>query len=236
MSTVGVATIYSQINTGWVQGMWTAPLIPNPDFVDDPELYKLPPLKYVAFELWQVKAGSIFDNIMVTDSLDEAMQFAKDTWGKNSEAEKAMFEKVQVRALSSQHPHHRCAYICAVLFFIPSSVPPIQLRHVRGRSRWMYAQNRFDARGAQTQPNAFSQVPQWTKDDDAPAVCCDVAPRLPPWLPSVHLLLHILLRRSLLAAAPTGRLQRNNFCPRGRCLAPGGLSCMIWVPMVCSLC
>ena len=79
-----------------VQGMWTAPLIPNPDFVDDPDLYKLPPLKYVAFELWQVKAGTIFDNIMVTDSLDEAMQFAKDTWGKNHEAEKAMYAKVQV--------------------------------------------------------------------------------------------------------------------------------------------
>lgn len=80
-----------------MQGVWSAPQIPNPNFVDDADLYKLPPLKYVAFELWQVKAGTIFDNIMVTDSLDEALQFAKDTWGKNTEAEKAMFEKVSVR-------------------------------------------------------------------------------------------------------------------------------------------
>lgn len=91
-----------------VQGKWTAPLIDNPNFVDDPDLYKLPPLKYVAFELWQVKAGTIFDNIMVTDSLDEALQFAKDTWGKHSEAEKAMFEKVSVRPAAPRlHATHR---------------------------------------------------------------------------------------------------------------------------------
>lgn len=86
------------------KGMWKAPLIANPDFVDDPDLYKLPPLKYVAFELWQVKAGTIFDNIMVTDSLDEAMQFAKDTWGKNHEAEKAMYEKVQDAQAEANKP------------------------------------------------------------------------------------------------------------------------------------
>jgi Calreticulin family len=79
------------------QGIWTAPMIDNPDFKDDPELYAFPPTKYVGFELWQVKAGSIFDNIMLTDSLDEALKFAKDTWGKTIEAEKAAREKAEAR-------------------------------------------------------------------------------------------------------------------------------------------
>lgn len=36
-----------------------APEIPNPEFVDDPEVYLLPPLKFVGFEIWQVKAGVV---------------------------------------------------------------------------------------------------------------------------------------------------------------------------------
>lgn len=82
---------------GRLQGIWTAPLIDNPDFVDDKELYKLPPIKYVGFELWQVKAGTIFDNILLTDSLAEAMTLAQDTWGKSKDAEKEMFAAVKVR-------------------------------------------------------------------------------------------------------------------------------------------
>jgi len=44
--------------------------------------------------LWQVKAGSIFDNIIVTDSVDEAEAFLHETWEKNKDAEKAMFDKI----------------------------------------------------------------------------------------------------------------------------------------------
>ena len=51
----------------------------------------------MAFELWQVKAGSVFDNVMLTDSKNEALQFARDTWGKQIEGEKAMKAKIEVR-------------------------------------------------------------------------------------------------------------------------------------------
>jgi calreticulin len=49
-------------------------------------------LKYVAFELWQVKSGSIFDNILVTDDFETAMKFADDTWGAAKDAEKEAFD------------------------------------------------------------------------------------------------------------------------------------------------
>ena len=81
-----------------LQGIWSAPMIDNPDFEDDPTLYKLPPIKFVGFELWQVTAGSIFDNIMITDDVEEAFTFAKDTWGASIEAEKAMMKTIEVSA------------------------------------------------------------------------------------------------------------------------------------------
>ena len=37
----------------WLQ----RPEIDNPEFEEDPEVYLLPPLKFVGFEIWQVKAG-----------------------------------------------------------------------------------------------------------------------------------------------------------------------------------
>ena len=52
-------------------------------------------IKYVGFELWQVKAGSIFDNIIVTDSLAEAKKLAEETWGKLKAAEKEMMDKIK---------------------------------------------------------------------------------------------------------------------------------------------
>jgi len=76
------------------KGIWVAPDIDNPDFKDDPKLYLLKDLKYIGFELWQVKSGSIFDNIIVTDDFAAAKKFAEDTWGKIKEAEKKMFDKV----------------------------------------------------------------------------------------------------------------------------------------------
>ncbi|KAH7415353.1 hypothetical protein KP509_14G039100 [Ceratopteris richardii] len=75
------------------KGKWKAPMIDNPEFEDDPELYVFDNLKYIGIELWQVKSGSLFDNILVTDDLDYAKTFAVDTWGKNKEAEKKMFDE-----------------------------------------------------------------------------------------------------------------------------------------------
>lgn len=50
--------------------------------------------RYVGFELWQVKSGSIFDNIIVTDDLKAAKALFEETWGKNHEAEEKMFKEI----------------------------------------------------------------------------------------------------------------------------------------------
>jgi calreticulin len=73
------------------KGKWVHPEIPNPKYVEDNLVYKFS-TKYVGFDLWQVKAGSIFDNIIVTDSIAEAENFMASTYGAHKEAEKKMFD------------------------------------------------------------------------------------------------------------------------------------------------
>lgn len=42
----------------------------------------------VTYSKMQVKAGTIFDEILVTDSLEEAQKFAEDTWASKKDSEK----------------------------------------------------------------------------------------------------------------------------------------------------
>jgi len=74
------------------KGEWVHPKIANPDFQDNDNLYLYEDNKFVGFELWQVKSGSIFDNILVTDSTAEAEKWAELT-KKTQEGEKKMKEK-----------------------------------------------------------------------------------------------------------------------------------------------
>uniref|UniRef100_A0A804Q5J6 Calreticulin n=1 Tax=Zea mays TaxID=4577 RepID=A0A804Q5J6_MAIZE len=77
------------------QGKWKAPMIDNPDFKDDPYIYAFDSLKYIGIELWQVKSGTLFDNIIITDDPALAKTFAEETWGKHKEAEKAAFDEAE---------------------------------------------------------------------------------------------------------------------------------------------
>ncbi|CAL9116407.1 unnamed protein product [Musa acuminata var. zebrina] len=77
------------------KGKWKAPMIDNPDFKDDPFIYAFSNLRYVGIELWQVKSGTLFDNILVCDDPEYAKKFAEETWGKNKDAEKAAFDEAE---------------------------------------------------------------------------------------------------------------------------------------------
>ena len=45
-------------------------------------------LDYVGFELWTVNAGSVFDNVLVTDDEEYAKKMAAETFDKIVEGEK----------------------------------------------------------------------------------------------------------------------------------------------------
>jgi len=74
------------------KGEWVHPMIPNPDYKEDNELYHYPSNKYVGIEVWQVKAGTIFDNIIITDDIAEAKHLAELT-KKTQDGEKKADEE-----------------------------------------------------------------------------------------------------------------------------------------------
>jgi calreticulin len=84
-----------QIANPAFKGKWVHPEVANPDYKDDPNVYVYDRIGYVGFELWQVKAGSIFDNIIVTDSVAEAEQFLADTFTSSKDKEKSMYDDAE---------------------------------------------------------------------------------------------------------------------------------------------
>jgi len=79
-----------QIDNPAYKGEWIHPEIDNPEYTADDNLYKFEDIANIGFEIWQVKSGTIFDNIIVTDDIKEAEEFAKDTFFKTKEEEKKM--------------------------------------------------------------------------------------------------------------------------------------------------
>ncbi|XP_003743036.1 calreticulin [Galendromus occidentalis] len=70
------------------QGVWIHPEIENPEYQPDDEIYLQKEICHVGFDLWQVKSGSIFDNILITDDADYAREYGDETWGVTKDAEK----------------------------------------------------------------------------------------------------------------------------------------------------
>merc|ERR1712232_407290 len=68
------------------KGVWEQKKIANPDYKDDDTLYSFADFGFLGFDLWQVKGGTIFDNIILTDDTAEADAFAKK-WKEVSEVE-----------------------------------------------------------------------------------------------------------------------------------------------------
>jgi len=84
------------------KGKWKAPLIDNPDYKDDPYIYAFDSLKHIGIELWQVKSGTLFDNILITDDPEYAKKFAEETWAKLKDAEKAAFDEAEKKRLEEE--------------------------------------------------------------------------------------------------------------------------------------
>merc|ERR1712113_907463 len=62
-------------------------MILNPKYKKE-DAYRPPAIEYVGFELWTVNKGSIFDNIYVGDSVEEAKELAAKNWAKWKDDEK----------------------------------------------------------------------------------------------------------------------------------------------------
>merc|ERR1711953_246909 len=80
--------IAKRISNPAYKGFWEAKKIANPEYEDDDSVYKYADFGFIGFDLWQVKGGSIFDNIIITDDAAEADSFTKK-WKELSGVEKS---------------------------------------------------------------------------------------------------------------------------------------------------
>ena len=79
-----------QIDNPNYKGKWVHPEIDNPEYTPDKDLYKYADFGAIGFDLWQVKSGTIFDNVLVTDDEKYAEEVGEKTWGKTKDGEKKM--------------------------------------------------------------------------------------------------------------------------------------------------
>jgi calreticulin len=54
------------------KGVWAPKKIANPKYVDDSSIGKYADFSWVGIDVWQVKSGTIFSNLLITDSVDTA--------------------------------------------------------------------------------------------------------------------------------------------------------------------
>merc|ERR1712216_430329 len=69
--------IAKRISNPAYKGFWEAKKIANPEYEDDDKVYLYEDFGFIGFDLWQVKGGAIFDNIIITDDVAEADKFAE---------------------------------------------------------------------------------------------------------------------------------------------------------------
>jgi len=79
-----------EIDNPAYKGVWVHPMIPNPEYAADDKLYLRNEMSVIGLDLWQVKSGTIFDNFLVTDDVEEAKKIGEETWGAIKDAEKKM--------------------------------------------------------------------------------------------------------------------------------------------------
>jgi calreticulin len=84
------------------KGPWEHPMVANPEYKVDNEIYAYD-FGNVGIDVWQVKSGSIFDNILITDDVAEAEKIREDNKlvRVDEEGAKAKYdEKIQAEAMA----------------------------------------------------------------------------------------------------------------------------------------
>jgi len=104
------------INNPNYQGIWKPRTIPNPDYFHDSTPYKMTPIGAVGIELWSMSNDIYFDNILVTDSLEQANAWAQQTFdikvSKLDKSEGGLFSRIL--DYSNKNPWLYAVYVVVV--------------------------------------------------------------------------------------------------------------------------
>jgi len=98
-----------QIDNPDYKGPWIHPEIDNPEYEADDTLYSYESFGAIGIDVWQVKSGTIFDNIILTNSVAEADSFLADTYTKNKDAEKAAFDGAEKKRTDAEEAERKAA-------------------------------------------------------------------------------------------------------------------------------
>ncbi|XP_062126131.1 calreticulin [Drosophila sulfurigaster albostrigata] len=82
-----------QLDNPNYKGAWEHPEIDNPEYSADDNLYLRNEICTVGFDLWQVKSGTIFDNVLITDDIELASKVAAEV--KNTQAGEKKVKELQ---------------------------------------------------------------------------------------------------------------------------------------------
>lgn len=72
-----------------LQGIWKPRKIPNPDFFEDLEPFRMTPFTAVGLELWSMTSDIFFDNFIICSDQVVAEDWANDGWGLKKAADGA---------------------------------------------------------------------------------------------------------------------------------------------------
>lgn len=71
------------------QGVWKPRKIPNPEFFEDLQPFRMTAFSALGLELWSMTSDIFFDNFFITDDRNTAERWAADGWGLKKAAEGA---------------------------------------------------------------------------------------------------------------------------------------------------
>ena len=63
-----------QIDNPSYKGVWVHPEIDNPEYAPDASIGKFEEICAIGFDLWQGKSGTIFDNVLISNDIEEALK------------------------------------------------------------------------------------------------------------------------------------------------------------------
>jgi calreticulin len=98
-----------QIDNPDYKGPWVHPEIDNPDYEADDTLYSYESFGAIGVDIWQVKSGTIFDNVILTNSVAEAEAFLAETYTKNKDAEKSAFDAAEKKRTDAEEAERKAA-------------------------------------------------------------------------------------------------------------------------------
>jgi len=140
------------------KGKWTPRQIPNPDYFEDKHPFRMQPIGAVGFELWSMSENILFDNVIVTDSIHVAEQWASETFTKKrakiSRESESVFEKLA--NLTNEYPALWAVYI------IVSAIPVIAILYLCCRPSSSASQEREERK----REASVKKTDEVTADDD----------------------------------------------------------------------